>query len=170
MAGKGCNGRWLKVVKAESLSTRKIGILIIAAAVFFSCKKSDNFSSALKPGPTDTAEIVGSWTLLASRIGFAVGNHDTSWKTPAGTPSTVVFAASGAFTAYNNYVYKEEQYDRYSPDTTLLTGTQFQLIATVPPTGNVPIYHGHVQMVNKDALIITYMGVDYSPQELYVRE
>jgi hypothetical protein len=147
---------------------RTFSVLALAVLVFFSCKKGQGIH--LVPGPTDSTDIVGQWKLEASRIGFAIANHDTGWKTPAGSLAIVGFASSGAFTSDNNYAYKDEQYDRYIPDTTLLTGTQFQLVATILPTGNVPIYHGHVQMVNKDALIITYMGVDYSPQELYIRK
>jgi hypothetical protein len=147
---------------------RNFGVLAVLVMAFFSCKKGQGIH--LIPGPTDSTDIVGEWKLEASRIGFAIGNHDTSWQTATGTPANVGFAAAGVFVTDNNYAYKDEQYDRYIADTTLLTGTQFQLVATVLPSGNIPIYHGHVQMVNKDALIITYMGVDYSPQELYVRK
>lgn len=144
---------------------QKMALWMMAAAVFFSCKKGEGIR--LVPGPTDSTEIVGSWQLEASRIGFAVANKDTSWK-PAGASATIAFASSGVFSSDGGYAYKDEQYDRYAYDST--AGGQFMLTATVVPSGNFPIYHAMVRLVNKDQLVISYMGVDYTPQELYVRK
>ncbi|HVS95663.1 MAG TPA: hypothetical protein VHE54_04225 [Puia sp.] len=146
---------------------RNLNMLAIAVVVFFSCRKSTDLSRALQPGLTDTTEIVGNWTLQASRIGFAIGNYDTSWR-PATTHATIAFSSSGVFSSDGGYVYKNEQYDRYRWDST--GGGVFQLIATVVPSGNFPIYHATVRLVNKDALVVTYMGVDYTPEELYERK
>ncbi len=147
---------------------RKIGVMAIVVVVFFSCKKNENFSAALKPGQTDTSEIVGSWSLEASRIGFAVGNKDTSWKA-ANTAATIRFSSAGSFTSDAGYAYTYEQYDRYAFDSSAV-GEFFMLTATVAPAGNFPNYHARVQLINKDALVISYMGVDYTPQELYIRK
>ena len=144
---------------------RKIGLFILGAVVLFSCKKSGGIH--LVPGPTDSTEIVGNWVLEASRIGFAVGNQDTSWK-PAVTSATILFASSGVFSSDGAYAYKDEQYDRYAYDPTAIG--QFMLTATTVPSGNIPIYHAMVRLVNKDQLVISYMGVDYTPQELYTRK
>lgn len=146
---------------------QKIGWMFIAAVALFSCKKNEDFSAQLKPGPTDTAEIVGSWSLEASRTGFSLIDKDTTWKA-AGTPATITFSTAGVFSADGGYAYKDQQYDRYIFDSTLIA--DFMLIATVVPSGNFPLYHGMVKLVNKDALIVTYMGVDLSYQELYRRQ
>ena len=146
---------------------RRIGLLIVAAAVFFSCKKGSGIH--IVPGPTDSGEIVGNWQLQASRIGFAVGNRDTSWK-PASTPATIAFSTAGAFSYDAGYAYKNEQYDRYTADTLSGGAGQFFLTATVPPTGDFPIYHARVQLVNQEQLVISYMGVDFTPQELYIKK
>jgi hypothetical protein len=147
---------------------RKIGLLVIpVVVVFFSCKKSTGIH--LVPGPTDPTEILGNWQLQASRIGFAVGNTDTTWK-PSAEPAAIVFASSGNFSSDAGYAYKDEGYDRYAADTLSGGAGQFLLVATVPPTGDFPRYHARVQLINKDQLVISYMGVDYTPQELYTRK
>lgn len=144
---------------------RTFVVLALAAMVFFSCKKGQGIH--LVPGPTDSTDIVGEWKLEASRIGFAIANHDTTWRL-ATTTATISFSSSGQFASDAGYVYKDEQYDRYSADP-LLAG-QFRLVATVPPSGSFPIYHARVELINQDQLVISYMGVDYTPQELYIRK
>lgn len=146
---------------------RKIGLLVISVVVIFSCKKSGGIH--LVPGPTDPTEILGNWQLEASRIGFAVGNKDTTWKSAA-EPATIVFASAGVFSSDAGYAYKDEGYDRYAADTLAGGAGQFLLVATVLPMGNFPRYFARVQLINKDQLVISYMGVDYTPQELYKRK
>lgn len=141
-------------------------MLALALLLFSACKKGQNLAGYLKPGPVAQEDVLGTWKIKASRIGFAIGNPDTNWKETGGS-ALITFAASGIFSYNAAYDYANQQYDRYTGDTA--AAGQFLLQATVTPSGNFPIYHASAKLINKNALEITYMGVDYTPQELYIR-
>lgn len=141
-------------------------MLVLALLLFSACKKGQNLAGYFKPGPVSQGDVLGTWKIKASRIGFAVGNPDTSWQETGGS-ALITFATSGVFSFNATYVYADQKYDRYITDTA--GAGLFLLQATVAPSGNIPIYHASAKLINKNALEITYMGVDYTPQELYIR-
>jgi hypothetical protein len=161
---------------------KKICLLLILPLFFVACKKHQTppatkltLDDYLRIGKTDSTEIVGNWKLVATKV-FRLVNPDTSWI-PADTihqPVWVVFAADRSFRFNGNYAFIDQQYDQYKTNDSAafkLDSANFRLLATHRPTGgNFPIYLSPaVRQLNADALIITYMGVDYTPQELYIR-
>jgi hypothetical protein len=166
----------------KNSSMKKISLLLILPLLFVACRKHQappatnlTLDDYLRPGKTDSSEIIGNWELVATKV-FRIANPDTSWI-PADTihqRALVVFAADRSFRFNGNYAFINQQYDQYKTNDSAdlkIDSARFRLLATHPPTGgNFAIYPSPaVRQLNADALIITYMGVDYTPRELYIR-
>jgi hypothetical protein len=126
----------------------------------------------LKPGITDSSGISGSWILIAVRHYSVPNNTDTSWGLIDTIDSKAVigFSLDSIFTYNSNYSYQAQDYDRYNYlDTGIYASDPaFRIFATRPPTGAVPHLPSFARLLNADALVITYMGVDTGVEELYV--
>ena len=149
----------------------------LAISIFlFSCRPSViapyDLNLLLKPGIADSAGISGSWILIATRHYSVPNNTDTNWKQIDTTQAKAVigFSLDSIFTYNNHYTYQAQDYDRYNYlDTGIYASDPaFRIFATRPPTGAVPHLPSFARLLNADALVITYMGVDTGVEELYV--
>ena len=149
----------------------------LAISIFlFSCSPSvtapQNLNSLLKPGITDSAGISGSWILIATRSYRVPNNTDTSWKPIDTTQARAVvgFSSDSLFTYNNHYTYPAQDYDRYNYlDTGIYASDPaYQIYAAPLPTGELISPPTFGRLLNANALIITYMGVDSGVEELYV--
>lgn len=161
---------------------KKISLLLILPLFFVACKKHQaspatkpTLDDYLRPGKTDSTEIVGNWELVATRV-FRLVNPDFSWIQADTNHQRVlvVFGADRSFRFNGNYAFIDQQYDQYKTNDTAdfkIDSASFRILATHPPTGgNFAIYPSPaVRQLNSDALTITYLGVDHTPQELYIR-
>jgi hypothetical protein len=157
---------------------KKLLIFFSVPLFLLACKKDQTASginSYLKEGATDTTEIIGTWKLVALRA-LAFPHPDTNWvlADPFLQQVLIGFSADRTFTFNDNYSFKNQLYDRYTtndPTSYKYDSANFRLLATVTPTfDNGPIYRSPaVRQINPNTLLITYMGVDYTPQELYIR-
>ena len=143
---------------------------------FFSCRPSVtvpyDLKVLLKPGVTDSTKILGNWILIATRHYSVPNNTDTNWKPTDTTSARAVigFSSDSIFTYNNNYTYPAQGYDRYNYlDTGIYASDPaFRIYAAPPPTGDVPHLPAFGRLLNADALIVTYMGVDAGEEDLYV--
>ena len=154
-------------------------IYLVLAIPFFliSCKKSVtpaiDLTSFLQPGPTDSAEITGSWTLIGSRHYDVPSITDTAWQPQDTMQGKVVvdFGPDSIFSYNNNYVWQAQDFNRYSYlDTGFYTDhPAFRIYGTQLPAGNIANPPTFARLVNRSSLIITYMGIDTGDQELYTQ-
>lgn len=153
---------------------KRVYLPFVSLLFFFACKKSVNTSidltAFLQAASTDSTEIVGSWTLIATRHYNLSANVNTGWRTQDTTQQKVVvdFGADSTFTYNNNYAWPAENYNRYYLDTALYAGHPvFRIYSTLVPIANVAEPHVVARLQNYKAMIITYMGIDAGDEELY---
>lgn len=144
--------------------------------LLFACRPSviapSDLNSLLKPGITDSTGISGHWILMATRHYSVPNNTDTNWTQIDTTHARAVigFSADSIFTYNNNYTYQARDYNRYNYLDTgfYASAPAFRIFASLLPAGEVVSPPTFARLLNADALIITYMGVDAGEEELYV--
>lgn len=138
--------------------------------------QTDSIAKCLVPGQTTNADLITKWQLIATRIRFSVANPDTNWVAVDGSAQKVIiqFTPDSIFSYSDNYVWKDQLYDRFktiaqnefNPDS-----ANVRIYATVLPTGNIGIYQSvRAKLMNNVGLLVSYMSVDVSKQELYIRQ
>jgi len=154
---------------------KQISLALAIPFFLFACKKSVtpaiDLTSFLQPGPTNSAEIRDSWTLIGSRHYGVPAITDTAWKPQDTIQGKVVvdFRSDSIFSYNNNYVWRAQGFNRYSYLDTAFYAVHpaFRIYASQLPAGNIAYPPTFARLVNHNSLIITYMGIDTDDQELY---
>ena len=150
--------------QSENRRMKRIYFIIGLLILLFSCRKSNSLSDPECNNPF--GNISGKWALSAKRS-YSIPGNDTSWlSVDKGDRVIIEFAKDSVFSYNVNYIWKMENYDRFTKTDSL----DFRIYSSNPPaSGNFPHFPSvFVKMITVNEIELIYMGVDAGEDEKYI--